>query len=336
MLRALGAFAEVPEAPGVPSRLALCGRLRVTGSPAKRREAEHRTLPCSSAHARSLRASGAAPSRRPAPASSPAVAREGGPGTPPALRASSSPGVFGLLGRGAPIHFGEVSLPPRADSSSAVVPRLPASPTARLGGCKALLKTETGPSWRSCSQKKDGKMEDKTFPLAPKTQARPWQAVQPGLQPAVPTVSSTARPPRLQEASELQLTARTGPSTENRAHQDTFPAAPHRAVKTRLPCTRCPRHHPHPTPPLRSRSPPGPTAPQRETLRPSARQAGSFPSSHSSGELSASAFGYRVIYGAVRQSQLTDLRRVEMAPPARRRASERRHQRAGSHRCRDI
>lgn len=45
----------------------------------------------------------------------------------------------------------------------------------------------------------------------------------PWLQPVAHTVSSKGRSPHLQETSELQLITRMGPTTKNRAHQDTVP-----------------------------------------------------------------------------------------------------------------
>lgn len=145
-----------------------------------------------------------------------------------------------------------------------------------------------------------------------------------------------------------------GPTTKNQAHQDTFPCMPlcHQARLTqwegiKAPGTRCPRHHAHdafvarpssqptnPSPSSAAGAPPAP--PRRSAPLPAEEEPCSFPSSLSPGELLAFPFASQVIYRAVRQRQLTDIRQVEMPPPACRRVLECRHQGAKFHYCWDI
>lgn len=120
-----------------------------------------------------------------------------------------------------------------------------------------------------------------------------------------------------------------------------------RGKGSRLLCTRCPRHHPHDAfpaqPSSQPRNPPPSSvseaspAPLRcSAPLPAGEEPCSFPSSLTSGELLAFPFASRVIYRAVRQRQLTDIRQVEMPPPACTRALDCQHQGAKFHCCWDI
>lgn len=166
-------------------------------------------------------------------------------------------------------------------------------------------------------------MEANAFPCTPKTQAHPGWAIQPTLQPVIPTVSSTGRSPHLQESSELQLITRMGPRTKNRTHQETFPL--YRIVSSSLDDAvgrgaQCTTHETMPEPSSPTANPPNPhqpeshqshhAGPRRSAPLPARGAPCSFPSSRSSGELLAFPFRWQVIYGAIQRRQLTDIRRV--------------------------